>query len=256
MLECEYKKNCDSYQALLNRIDRKTTGRILCLHPEFRAAVRDIQQLFREMHCVKFVGQNADCASSRRRRRMTHHAAMEENLKNAVESLSMSSTDTSERNSFLDQDMSQKQLKRHRSLNSVASGTSDTESWMKCFWEKEMGRFSRPRPISRRAITSDEAHEHYKAVSLMMIPAEEMLVIALNRFPLPDSVVGGDNNLRQNSSLEQSCFSLDSLEKASPRDSEVGPPPHLTAGTLSPRCVARTVFQEDMFNPNSRMELP
>ena len=66
LLECEYKKDGEGYQAILKRIDRKAIGRMLCLHPEFRETVRNIAELSHKMQCVKFVGQNA--ASSRRRR--------------------------------------------------------------------------------------------------------------------------------------------------------------------------------------------
>jgi len=242
LLECEYKKD---NQGILNETDRKTIGRVLCLHPVFQEAVRDISQLFSEMQCVKFVGQNA--ASSRRRRRMVQHSAMEENLKNAVESLSLSTCND---------EMDQQRL--HPSMN----GASDNEAWMSCFWEKEMGRFSRPRPLSRRSITSDEVCDHYKALSTMIIPAEESLAIALNRFPLPASVAGDDCNLRQRPRLNQRAFSEPLLQVSTgytERDSEelIGAPHHLIAGKVSPRCVAQPVFLDDsMFKPKSKFEMP
>lgn len=247
LLECEYKKHGDSYHAILDRVDRKTTGRILCLNPDFRAAVRDISQLFREMQCVKFVGQNA--ASSRRRRRMVQHAAMEENLKNAVESLNMSTSADSERKiSCNDEELEQpKILTRTISLSSTASGTSDNDAWMKGFYEKEMGRFSRPRPLSRRAITSDEENAHYKALSSMIVPAEQSLVIALNRFPLPSSVVGHHIILSQSSkdSLQESIglTGKNSIKRS-------GPPHHQTSSpALSPQCVTRVFLEDNMFQP-------
>lgn len=247
LLECEFKKD---YQAILDKTDRKTIGRILCLHPVFRSAVRDISQLFNEMQCVKFVGQNA--ASSRRRRRMVQHSAMEENLKNAVESLSLSTCN--DNNS----------MGHQHKLNHL-SGASDNEAWMNCFWEKEMGRFSRPRPLSRRAITSDEACDHYKALSSMIVPAEESLAIALNRFPLPASVVGNDSNLRQRAFSEP--LMMQESSGYAERDSEerTSSSPHLTTERLSPRCVTRPLFHENimfkldmegiMFKLKSRVDL-
>ena len=122
--------------------DRKTIGRILCLNPHFRDTVRDISELVSEMECVKFVGQNA--ASSRRRRRMVQHAAMEENLKNAVESLTVSTASAPEASckeagGRLPPPPSDR-MSRSRSWTSA---TTDTDSWMQSFWEKERGRFSR-----------------------------------------------------------------------------------------------------------------
>ena len=162
LLEYEYKQNWASYE------DGKTIGRILCLHPEFRLAVHDISELYLEMQLVKFVGKNA--ASSRGRRRQQHAAVVEENLKSAVESLSASTAPPPR-------------------MSSHTHTTSNTEAWMKCFWEKEMGRFERPKPISHRAITSDEGYEYYESLSSLMLPSEQTLVMALNRFPLPDSVL-------------------------------------------------------------------
>ena len=175
LLECEYKKASDNYQPL-DQVDRKRIGRILCLHPVFPLLIQDISQLFNEMSVVKFVGLNA--ASSKRRRRKRFNSAMEENLKHAVESLTMSSdTDEKSPNKKRKQDDS----------------TSENETWMNNFWEKEMGRFKRPRPLTSSVSLSGviSPTEHYKELSNAIVPAEDILHIALNRFPLPDSVLGG-----------------------------------------------------------------
>lgn len=242
LLECEYKRDSERYQAVLAQVDRKAIGRILCLNPDFRSAVREISQLFLEMQCVKFVGQNA--ASSRWRRRMVQHKAMEDNLKHAVESLSMASP-TPQPSSNEKKGLHRRQLSRSMSCISNESG----ETWEKTFWEKEMGRFSRPRPLSRRSITSDEEDNRYKVLSSMIVPAEESLSVALKRFPLPASVVGDNKCLRQSSSLssfhqaEAGYTERDSEERTNP------PPPHLTT---SPRSVAQPIYQEDNIFKNNR----
>ena len=93
--------------------------------------------------------------------------------------------------------------RKNRSL-SCSSSISDNESWTKSFWEKEMGRFTRPRPLTRRAFTEEVTrndmpwefnpeYDHYKQLSVMLLPAEEALHIAMNRFPLPNSVVGEED---------------------------------------------------------------
>ncbi|KAL7555281.1 hypothetical protein ACHAWF_019058 [Thalassiosira exigua] len=238
LLECEYKKDVDSYHATLDRLDRKKIGRILCLDPEFRATVREIAQLFQEMQCVKFVGQNA--TSSRRRRRMVRQSDVEKNLKNAVESLSIGegeATSDSGGNDSGDNDVEidhRLTTTRSVSCSSAATVVSECETWMRLFWEKEMGRFSRPRPLSRHSITSDEEYAHYKVLSSVIVPAEECLVIALWRFPLPSSVVGDNKYLRDCSSLEKDF------------EERTGPPSKQATETLSPTSVMRPLlFQDD-----------
>eukprot|EP00581_Thalassiosira_minuscula_P021179 CAMPEP_0184441394 /NCGR_PEP_ID=MMETSP0738-20130409/756062_1 /TAXON_ID=385413 /ORGANISM="Thalassiosira miniscula, Strain CCMP1093" /LENGTH=280 /DNA_ID=CAMNT_0026809319 /DNA_START=99 /DNA_END=939 /DNA_ORIENTATION=- len=92
LLEAEYKKDSQRYEAILEQVDRKAIGNTLCRNPDFRVTVREVSQLFVEMQCVKFVGQTA--ASSRRRRRMSQHSTMEKNLTKAVESLTVESSMT------------------------------------------------------------------------------------------------------------------------------------------------------------------
>ena len=168
--------------------------------------MRDIGELFNEIQVVKFVGQNA--ASSRRRRRMAQRSNIEANLKNAVESLSESSNG----NEGMEYHQLSKSMPPPSSSATVASGDSG-DAWIKCFWEKEVGRFSRPRPISRRAITSEEEYDHYKDLSLIIAPSEECLVNALKRFPLPASLVGTNKQIHEAGSdtdsdtKEQTCNS-------------------------------------------------
>ena len=75
---------------------------------------------------------------------MVQHAAMEENLKNAVESLTVSTASAPE--ASCKEGVGQLppppggQVSRSRSWTSA---TTDTDSWMQSFWEKERGRFSR-----------------------------------------------------------------------------------------------------------------
>ena len=187
---------------------------------------------------------------------MHQHAAMEKNLSLAVESLSMTAP-TSKMS--CNEDRGQHLIFRSASFSSATSEREKSnEAWMKCFWEKEMGRFSRPRPLSRQSITSDEEYAHYKALSLMIVPGEKSLATALKRFPLPNSVVGdnkllslplsscetrkpaalpasvvgGSSKLRQFSSLDYGYTERDSEQRT-------GPPHNLAPETLSPVSVVR-----------------
>lgn len=276
LLECEFKHDSYRYQSILHQVDRKTIGRILCLNPEFRNTVREITELFQEIQLVKFVGQNA--AQSRRRRKMIQQRAVEENLKHAVESLSMESKSCKgeEENNHEEKKGHCSQMPRSinvwsahspshrqamtRSMSWTSTG-AESDTWMRCFWEKDAARFSRPRPLSRRAVTSEEEYDYYKALSSTLGPSEDSLVVALRRFPLPKSVVGDNKCLRQNSSsLSSPSDSLHGGGCGSPtndsfyhgvcaeRDSEermVPPSHHLAGENLSPRCVTKPIFQED-----------
>lgn len=232
LLESEYKEGSGCHEAVLKRVDRVKIGRILCLHAEFRTTVRDISQLFREIQCMKFVGQNS--ASSRRRRRRAQQAALERNLSKAVESLTMSSPDTaspvatpdikspSRRCSGKDTGKgSGAKLFRSMSSSSIMSAMSDrdkrNETWMSNFYEKEMGRYSRQRPVLRRSSTYEEGCDLYRNQAEMIVPSEESLAVALKRFPLPAAVVG-DNNLLLS---PNSSFDNSSKRPASPLASPV-----------------------------------
>jgi len=190
LLEAEYKKDSEHSEAILEQVDRKAIGNTLCRNPDFRVTVREVSQLFVEMQCVKFVGQTA--ASSRRRRRMSQHSTMEKNLTKAAESLSV--TNSTSKRSCSEETGSVPPIFGSMSMSSDRS-TSETvkasEAWMECFWEKEMGRFSRPRPLPRRLETSED---HYKQLSRMIVPGEKSLATAIRRFPLPTSITG-DNLL-------------------------------------------------------------
>mmetsp|Transcript_16520 Transcript_16520/g.21209 ORF Transcript_16520/g.21209 Transcript_16520/m.21209 type:complete len:386 (-) Transcript_16520:97-1254(-) len=209
LLEAEYKKDSEHSEAILEQVDRKAIGNTLCRNPDFRVTVREVSQLFVEMQCVKFVGQTA--ASSRRRRRMSQHSTMEKNLTKAVESLTVESSMTNSmtsphpKRSCTEERSSRPQIFRSMSMSSEMSETTTaSEAWMECFYEKEMGRFSRPRPLSRRLVTSDD---HYKQLSKMIVPGEKSLATAIRRFPLPASITGGNLLLKS----QTSCPTASSL---------------------------------------------
>lgn len=219
LLESEYKHkkgSSDNYK-VLEGVDRKQIGRVLSLHPTFQLLVNDISQLFGEMQVVKFVGTSA--ASSKRRRRMQQNKARDENLKHAIESLSMLSSPTSSPTSTLEKAL----VGKKRDLDSLSSSSSissdedeyDETSWMKGFYEKEAGRFNRPRPPLSRSmsLTEDEQNKHYHSLSQIILPAEEILHVAINRFPLPDCVVGNVKSLQRDNSA---CASFDSILKCLP----------------------------------------
>jgi len=243
LLESEYKHkkgSSDNYK-VLEGVDRKQIGRVLSLHPTFRLLVNDISQLFGEMQVVKFVGTSA--ASSKRRRRMQQNKARDENLKHAIESLSMLSSPTTSPTSTLEK-AKPKNSPKKRDFDSLSSSSSissdddeyDETSWMKGFYEKEAGRFNRPRPPLSRSMsmTEDEQNKHYHSLSQIILPAEEILHVAINRFPLPDCVVGDVKSLQRDNSA---CGSFDSV-KCSPlgKDSE------------SPKSVRDIFVEED--NPS------
>mmetsp|Transcript_12902 Transcript_12902/g.27398 ORF Transcript_12902/g.27398 Transcript_12902/m.27398 type:complete len:199 (+) Transcript_12902:641-1237(+) len=197
------------------------------------------------MQCVKFVGQNA--ASFKRRRRLHQHAEMEKNLVKAAQSLSM----TPEGNGHTCT------VSRSMSTPSDTSDIKSNEAWLECFWEKEMGRFSRPRPLSHRSITTDEEFDRYRVLSNMILPGKKSLATALNRFPLPTSIVGDNaflfryhtgptayesgkqkvlcGHLRQCSSMESLRIKKDSSQRATT--------PQTQEKILSPVSAVR--FQED-----------
>ena len=239
LLESEYKHkkgSRDNYK-VLEGVDRKKIGRILSLHPIFRLLVNDISQLFGEMQVVKFVGTSA--ASSKRRRRMQQNKARDENLKHAIESLSMLSSPTASPTSTLEKAKPKKSPKK-REFDSISSSSSsissdddeyDETSWMKDFYEKEAGRFNRPRPPLSRSmsLTEDEQNKHYHSLSQIILPAEEILHVAINRFPLPNCVVGDFKSLQRNNSA---CGSFDCV-KCLPLDKESDQSPKSVRGIFS-----------------------
>lgn len=242
LLESEYrhkKGSSDNYK-VLEGVDRKQIGRVLCLHPTFRLLVKDISQLFGEMQVVKFVGTSA--ASSKRRRRMQQNKARDENLKHAIESLSMLSSLDASPTSTLEK-AKPKNSPKKRDIDSISSSSIssdddeyDETSWMKGFYEKEAGRFNRPRPPLSRSmsLTEDEQNKHYHSLSQIILPAEEILHVAINRFPLPDCVVGDVKSLQRDNSA---CGSFDSV-KFSPLDKD----------SESPKSVRDIFVEED--NPS------
>eukprot|EP00581_Thalassiosira_minuscula_P037804 CAMPEP_0184476036 /NCGR_PEP_ID=MMETSP0740-20130409/146880_1 /TAXON_ID=385413 /ORGANISM="Thalassiosira miniscula, Strain CCMP1093" /LENGTH=223 /DNA_ID=CAMNT_0026853587 /DNA_START=15 /DNA_END=686 /DNA_ORIENTATION=+ len=129
---------------------------------------------------------------------------MEKNLTKAVESLTVESSMTNSmtsphpKRSCTEERSSRPQIFRSMSMSSEMSETTTaSEAWMECFYEKEMGRFSRPRPLSRRLVTSDD---HYKQLSKMIVPGEKSLATAIRRFPLPASITGGNLLLKSQTS--------------------------------------------------------
>ena len=181
--------------AELEGVDREEIGATLARHPGFRSAVRGISHLLREMQYVKFVAQNA--ASSRRRRRMTQNAASIANLKSAIASLNFSLSDSSRslnhEGEAEREDLST--LKRPLpSSSSVDDGSQPftiqlqrSKSWASTHSTQEEFRrshpLSRPRPVSRRAITSEDDYDRHLTMSFLIVPAEKSLTCALNRFP-------------------------------------------------------------------------
>jgi len=247
LLESEYKHkkgSSDNYK-VLEGVDRKQIGRVLSLHPTFRLLVNDISQLFGEMQVVKFVGTSA--ASSKRRRKMQQNKARDENLKHAIESLSMLSSPTASPTSTLEKAKPNKSSPKKRDLDSISSSSSissdedeyDETSWMKGFYEKEAGRFNRPRPPLSRSmsLTEDEQNKHYHSLSQIILPAEEILHVAINRFPLPDCIVGDVKSLQRDNSA---CGSFDSVKKCSPLDKD----------SESPKSVRDIFVEED--NPSMK----
>ena len=216
---------------LLDGVDRTAIGTTLSNHPQFRHAVHNISQLLVEMTCVKFVGgQNA--ASSRRRRRMVQYAAREENLKNAVRSLngmtaSTTATSTTAYSlpSFENHDTNNQDIQRddcledgavtkHRLLLRSQSLPTATRR----FWdEKPDAAATRPRPppLLRRALTSDEEYDQYKALSSRILPVEKILLAALNRFPLPADVLKDDTTT---TALPRQCSSSSSTSRTAVKD--------------------------------------
>ncbi len=230
LLEWEYDSNTTTTSAttsypstLLDRVERDAIGTALSQHPEFRKVIQSISKLVCEMQCIKFVGgQNA--ASSRRRRRMVQYAAREENLKNAVKSLKIMTTATTTTttssfstlvasrsnqhnpNGYFEDRRMNHRLLRSQSLPTATTGTNDDGICSRQFWEKtssgqevlvpsSSSKSSRPQrpPVLRRALTSDEEYDQYKALSYMIIPAEKRLLAALTRFPLPAGIVENDD---------------------------------------------------------------
>lgn len=111
-------------------------------------------------------GENA--ASSRGRRRMDQRAMRTENLRNAAASLLRN--DDEER------------IAEDILINTLPRSRSKT-------WDSPHHPLSssRPRPIHRRALTSDEERDRYTALAMEIAPAEALLVAALERFSVPKS---------------------------------------------------------------------
>ena len=160
-------------------VDLTAISNILYHRSDFRDAVKSAQRLLSEIRCVRFVG-GENAASSRGRRRMDQRAMRTENLRNAAASLLRN--DDEER---IAEDILINTLPRSRSKTWEGTTTTATLST------------SRPRPIHRRALTSDEERDRYTALAMEIAPAEALLVAALERFSVPksDALNGHDDDV-------------------------------------------------------------
>jgi len=168
---------------------------------------------------------------------MVQYAAREENLKNAVKSLNsiMKMTTTTSSLSALenhinDQDFDRGTNNRLLRSKSLPAATSGNESWTRQFWDKpDAERLlvpSRPRPLLRRALTSDEEYDQYQALSTMILPVEKSLLAALNRFPLPAGIVEDDMTATTATTISLSSSSITTAIE----EEDVLVPPQLSGG--------------------------
>lgn len=185
LLDLEHEDRHQEQEArILESINREEIGTTLCHHPGFRSAVRGISLLLRDMQCVKFVASNA--ASSRRRRWMHQHISTAENLANAVASLTMSTSDLTENRSITSEEG--KQVAPTKCAD-IGVPTYISQSGRSKSWNTVLPAVPRPRPMGRRAITSYDDYDVQKELAFAIIPAEDALNAALNRFPGVASIV-------------------------------------------------------------------
>ena len=170
--------------AALSDVELTTISNILYHRSDFRDAVKSAQRLLSEIRCVRFVG-GENVASSRGRRRMDQRAMRTENLRNAAASLLRN--DDEER---IAEDILINTLPRSRSKTWEETTTTTTTTTKTATVTQNLQHSlssSRPRPIHRRALTSDEERDRYTALAMEIAPAEAMLVTALERFSMPKS---------------------------------------------------------------------
>lgn len=189
--------------AVLDDVDCVEVGNALYGHSEYVRCVAGIKKLLREIQFAKFVSHSA---SSRRRRRINNHRAVENNLKKAVESLSMSSGE----------DLSM--LKEAKpSLQRLI--TPETEPNIPS--------------LSHRAVTSvDDDQNRYDGISTLIAPVEKALVIALKRFPAPKTVAAEQSRVDDQDSVQGSAQQDETLSKLLLTNVSL-----LEKGTKSPRSV-------------------
>ncbi len=112
----------------------------------------------------------------------------------------------------------------------LPAATSGNESWTRQFWDKpDAERLlvpSRPRPLLRRALTSDEEYDQYQALSTMILPVEKSLLAALNRFPLPAGIVEDDMTATTATTISLSSSSITTAIE----EEDVLVPPQLSGG--------------------------
>jgi hypothetical protein len=182
-------------------VDLFAVGEALHGHPEYASSVAGISDLLREIQYAKFVSHSA---SSRRRRRMNQRRAADNNMKRALESLSMS---TEEEHPIKDisvlEQVTKPSLKRSTSM-------PDTEL------------SSKPSLIRRAVTSTDDFNNRYDDISTFLEPVEKALVVALKRFPAPPSV--------------ENAESAEEAKPSSDKDSQKLP---FANGTKSPRSVGK-----------------
>ena len=179
-------------------VDSAAVGKALHGNPEYARSVAGISDLLREIQYAKFVSHSA---SSRRRRRMNQRRAVDNNMKRALESLSMEEKHPIKDINVLEQ-VTKPSLKRSTSM-------PDTE-------------LSSKPSLIRRAVTSTDDFNRYDDISILLEPVEKALVVALKRFPAPTSV--------------ENAESAEEAKPSSDKDSQKLP---LANGTKSPRSVGK-----------------
>lgn len=175
-----------SISAAPSDVDLTAISNILYHRSDFREAVKSAQLLLFEISCVRFVG-GENAASSRGRRRMDQRAMRTDNLRNAAASLLRN--DDEER-------IAEDILINTRSRSKTWEGTRTATASATNNPQHSLSS-SRPRPIHRRALTSDEERDRYIALALEIAPTEAMLVATLERFSLPksDALNGHDDDV-------------------------------------------------------------
>lgn len=182
-------------------VDCAAVGKALHAHPEYASSVAGISDLLREIQYAKFVSHSA---SSRRRRRMNQRRAVDNNMKRALESLSMS---TEEKHPIKD-------------INFLEQATKPSLKRSTSMPETELS--TKPRLI-RRAVTSTDDFNRYDNISILLEPVEKALVVALKRFPAPTS--------------SENAQSAEEAKPSSDKDSQKLP--FVANGTKSPRSVGK-----------------
>lgn len=201
-----------------DEVDFFAVSKTLHDHPEYAGIIAGINTLLREIQYAKFVSHSA---SSRRRRRISKHRAMDANLKKAVESLSMASETTPIEKISLTKQATPSLIKRSVSMPDIET--------------------KRP-SLLRRAVTSwDDHDDKYDNISTRIAPAEKALVIALKRFPSAPKIVSAEPSSSNNDRYanQGAAHQVKTSSKQSPAND-----------TLSPRSVQRVDNENDFDLPD------